>query len=43
MGTTSLIILKQSPEEKQVSKVILADKLNEPMELSVLDNDRIYL
>ncbi len=41
MGTTSLDYSKAKPEENRFSKVILADKLNEPMELSVLDNDRI--
>lgn len=32
---------KARPEENRFTKVVLADKLDEPMELSVLDNDRI--
>ncbi len=32
---------KSRPEENRFTKVVLADKLDEPMELSVLDNDRI--
>lgn len=32
---------KSRPEENRFTKVILEEKLDEPMELSVLDNDRI--
>lgn len=32
---------KARPEENRFTKVVLAEKLDEPMELSVLDNDRI--
>lgn len=32
---------KSRPEENRFTKVVLAEKLDEPMELSVLDNDRI--
>lgn len=32
---------RSRPEENRFTKVVLAEKLDEPMELSVLDNDRI--
>ena len=32
---------KAKPEENRFSKVILAEKLNEPMELTVLNDGRI--
>lgn len=32
---------KARPEENRFTKVVLADKLEEPMELTVLDNDRV--
>jgi cytochrome c len=32
---------KARPEENRFTKVVLADKLDEPMELSILDSDRI--
>jgi cytochrome c len=32
---------KARPEENRFSKVVLADKLDEPMELTVLDNNRV--
>jgi cytochrome c len=32
---------KAKPEENRFSKVVLADKLDEPMEMSVLDNNRV--
>lgn len=34
---------KAKPEENRFSKVVLAEKLNEPMELSVLNDDHILL
>lgn len=34
---------KSKPEENRFSKVVLKEKLDEPMELCILDNDRILL
>ena len=38
---TALDYSKAKPEENRFSKVILEEKLNEPMELSVLNDGRI--
>jgi len=38
---TKLNYTKAKPEENRFQKVVLADKLDEPMELTVLDPDRI--
>jgi cytochrome c len=41
MGTGALDYSKARPEENRFSKVVLAEVLNEPVELAVLPNDRV--
>ena len=41
IGTDSLNFGRVRPEENRFSKVVLADKLNEPVELAVLPDERV--
>ena len=41
MGTGTLDYARARPEENRFSKVVLADKLNEPVELAVLPGERV--
>ncbi len=41
MGTGTLDYSKARPEENRFTKVVLAEVLNEPVELAVLPNDRV--
>ena len=41
MGTGALEYRRARPEENRFTKVVLADKLNEPVELAVLPDERV--